>query len=42
MKKLLTWLALIITVIWVAKNPAQAASLAHQTVSAITQIASHL
>ena len=42
MKKLLSWLVLIIVVIWIGKNPAQAASLAHQVVTAVTRLASSL
>jgi hypothetical protein len=42
MKKALTWLALIIAGIWLSKNPAGAAALAHQIAHALTTLASSL
>jgi hypothetical protein len=42
MKKALTWLALIIAVMWVVKDPAGAAALAHQIAHALTTLASSL
>jgi hypothetical protein len=41
-KKALTWLALIIAVIWVIHNPAGAAALAHQITHALATLASSL
>jgi hypothetical protein len=41
-KKALTWLALIIAAIWLIKNPAGAAALAHQIAHALTALASSL
>jgi hypothetical protein len=42
MRKALTWLALIIAVIWLVKNPAGAAALAHQVIHALTTLATSL
>jgi hypothetical protein len=41
-KKLLTWLALAIAVIWVVHNPTGAAAMAHQAAHALTTLATHL
>jgi len=38
-KKALTWVALIIAVIWLVKNPVGAAALAHQVMHALTTLA---
>jgi hypothetical protein len=42
MKKLLPWVALIITVMWIFHDPAQAGADIRQAVSAITAFASSL
>lgn len=42
MKKILGWLVLAIAVIWLVKNPAQAAADAHKAVHALTTFASSL
>ena len=42
MKKLLGWLALAIAAMWVVKNPAGAAALAHQIGHALATLAAAL
>jgi len=41
-KKALTWVALIIAVIWLVKNPAGAAADARQLIHALTTLATSL
>ncbi len=42
MKKILSWAALAFAVIWLVKNPAQAAAGAHQVMHALTTLAAAL
>lgn len=42
MKKLLGWIVLAIAAIWLVKNPAGAAALAHQIMHALSTLASSL
>ena len=42
MKKILSWLALAIAVMWVVKNPTGAAALAHQIGHALSTLAAAL
>jgi len=42
MKKVLTWLAIIIAVLWVVKKPDQAAALIQQAGHALTTLAASL
>jgi hypothetical protein len=41
-RKLLTWIALAIAAMWLVKNPAGAAALAHQVGHALATLASNL
>jgi hypothetical protein len=41
-KKALTWIAVAIAAIWLVKNPAGAAALAHQIMHALTTLAASL
>jgi hypothetical protein len=41
-RKFFTWVALIVFVIWAARNPAQAAALFHTIASAFASMASHV
>lgn len=40
-RKLVTWTAVLMFVIWAARNPAQAATLFHTIASAFASLASH-
>jgi hypothetical protein len=40
-RKFFTWAAVIVFVIWAARNPAQAATLFHTIASAFASMASH-
>jgi plasmid stabilization system protein ParE len=40
-RKFFTWVAVIVFVIWAARNPAQAATLFHTIASAFASLASH-
>ena len=42
MRKVLTWAALIIGVMWVLKNPAGAAAVVHQVFHALSTLAASL
>jgi hypothetical protein len=40
-RKFFTWVAVLVFVIWAARNPAQAATLFHYIASAFASLASH-
>jgi hypothetical protein len=42
MRKVLTWVALIIGVLWVMKNPTGAAAVVHQVFHALSTLAASL